>query len=81
MTPEVMEQALERAEVAVHQGRSLDGTGFWKAVGRHGRTPSWQAGTQNESPPSTAELSRTGFACGSRPALELPFWPVSRAPG
>lgn len=29
-----MEQALDRAETAVAEGRSLEGTGFWKAVGR-----------------------------------------------
>lgn len=33
MTPESMERVLDRAEAAVAEGRPLDGTGFWKAVG------------------------------------------------
>lgn len=33
MTPSALERVLDRAEAAVAEGRTLDGTGFWKAVG------------------------------------------------
>jgi hypothetical protein len=33
MTPAAMVKVLERAEAALAEGRTLEGTGFWKAVG------------------------------------------------
>jgi hypothetical protein len=33
VTPTAMEKVLDRAEAALAEGRTLEGTGFWKAVG------------------------------------------------
>jgi hypothetical protein len=57
---EALEQALDRAEIAVAEGRSLEGTGFWKAVG-HVRK---DAGLAEDYAARIASIDRRAFENG-----------------
>lgn len=60
MNREALEQALDRAETAVAEGRGLDGTGFWKAVGGARK----DAGLAEEYAARIASIDRRAFENG-----------------